>query len=200
MEKTRTMAFQVPEETFQRLKDYLKRHKVKQRAFVVGLVEAALDKDEAVQQSAQDGNGKGGNSFGVMNVQQLPLAIFFYNNLGLQALYPIGFTRVSADAFGMILEHHNSKARTDFMDFYRFGNQFDFRIGGLYPTNQEVLINAFQTVVLRSNGDECAVRAGRPNRAEIRLVLRLNGANISFYNIFNLLCVCHGGTPYRFIT
>lgn len=49
MEKTRTMAFQVPEETFQRLKDYLKRHKVKQRAFVVGLVEAALDKDKAAQ-------------------------------------------------------------------------------------------------------------------------------------------------------
>lgn len=48
MEK-RTMAFQVPEETFQRLKDYLKRHKVKQGAFVVGLVEAALGKEEATQ-------------------------------------------------------------------------------------------------------------------------------------------------------
>lgn len=34
MEKTRTMAFQVPEETFNRLKAYLKRHKVKQKAFV----------------------------------------------------------------------------------------------------------------------------------------------------------------------
>lgn len=54
MEKTRTMALQVPEETFQRLKDYLKRHKVKQRAFVVGLVEAALDKDEAAQQAGDD--------------------------------------------------------------------------------------------------------------------------------------------------
>ncbi len=48
MEKTRTMAFQVPEKTFNRLKAYLKRHRVKQRAFVVGLVEAALDKDESI--------------------------------------------------------------------------------------------------------------------------------------------------------
>jgi len=47
MEKTRTMAFTVSEETFQRIKGYLKRHNVKQRAFVVGLVEAALDEDEA---------------------------------------------------------------------------------------------------------------------------------------------------------
>ncbi len=54
MKKTRTMAFQVSEETFQRLKDYLKRHKVKQRAFVVGLVEAALEKDEAAQGQKED--------------------------------------------------------------------------------------------------------------------------------------------------
>lgn len=54
MEKTRTMAFQVSEETFTRLKAYLKRHKVKQKAFVVGLVEAALDKKESGQQAGQD--------------------------------------------------------------------------------------------------------------------------------------------------
>ena len=57
MEKTRTMAFQVPEETFNRLKAYLKRHKLKQKPFVVGLVEAALDKDEAAQQAGQDADG-----------------------------------------------------------------------------------------------------------------------------------------------
>lgn len=47
MENTRTMAIQVPEETYQRLKAYLKRHKVKQKAFVVGLVEDALTKKDA---------------------------------------------------------------------------------------------------------------------------------------------------------
>ena len=45
MENTRTMAIQMPEETYQRLKAYLKRHKVKQKAFVIGLVEAAMEKD-----------------------------------------------------------------------------------------------------------------------------------------------------------
>ena len=54
MEKTRDIVFQVSEETFNRLKAYLKRHKVKQKAFVVGLVEAALDKEESGQQAGQD--------------------------------------------------------------------------------------------------------------------------------------------------
>ena len=45
MENTRTMAIQMPEETYQRLKAYLKRHKVKQKAFVIGLVEAAMEKE-----------------------------------------------------------------------------------------------------------------------------------------------------------
>lgn len=42
MENTRTMDIQMPEETYQRLKAYLKRHKVKQKEFVIKLVEAAL--------------------------------------------------------------------------------------------------------------------------------------------------------------
>lgn len=46
MENTRTMAIQMPEETYQRLKTYLKRHKVKQKAFVIGLVEAAMEKED----------------------------------------------------------------------------------------------------------------------------------------------------------
>lgn len=54
MEKTRTMAFTVSEETFQRLKEYLKRHKIKQKAFVVGLVEAALDRAGSARQAEQD--------------------------------------------------------------------------------------------------------------------------------------------------
>ena len=54
---TRTMAFQVPEELFQRIKAHLEREtqrtgrKLTQREFVLGLVEAALD--EAERQAAE---------------------------------------------------------------------------------------------------------------------------------------------------
>ena len=42
----RTIAFQVPEETFDRLKDYLSRHPgLTQKDFVLGLIEAELDRD-----------------------------------------------------------------------------------------------------------------------------------------------------------
>ena len=47
MENTRTMAIQMPEETYQRLKAYLKRHKVKQKDFVIRLVEKKLDGDDS---------------------------------------------------------------------------------------------------------------------------------------------------------
>ena len=39
MENTRTMAFQVPESLFQRIKDYLHRHNMTQKEFVIGLIE-----------------------------------------------------------------------------------------------------------------------------------------------------------------
>lgn len=48
MENSRTLAFQIPEELFQRIKDYLAREskrqgrKVTQREFVLGLIEDAL--------------------------------------------------------------------------------------------------------------------------------------------------------------
>lgn len=45
MENMRTMAFQVPEETFQRIKEYLQRHHMTQKQFVLGLIEAELDRD-----------------------------------------------------------------------------------------------------------------------------------------------------------
>lgn len=42
----RTLAFQVPEETFDRLKDYLSRHPgLTQKDFVLGLINAELDRD-----------------------------------------------------------------------------------------------------------------------------------------------------------
>ena len=55
---TRTMAFQIPETLFQRIKAHLEREtrrtgrKLTQREFVLGLVEAALD--EAERQAAED--------------------------------------------------------------------------------------------------------------------------------------------------
>ncbi len=42
----RTLAFQVPEEMFDRIKDYLSRHPgLTQKDFVLGLIEAELDRD-----------------------------------------------------------------------------------------------------------------------------------------------------------
>ena len=52
MGKTRTMAFQVSEELFQKIKDYLSQYervygrKLTQREFVIGLIEAALEEAE----------------------------------------------------------------------------------------------------------------------------------------------------------
>ena len=47
MENTRTMAIQMPEETYQRLKAYLKRHQLKQKDFVTRLVERAMEKEDS---------------------------------------------------------------------------------------------------------------------------------------------------------
>ena len=53
MENNRTMAFQIPEELFQRIKAHLEREtartgrKLTQREFVLGLIEEALNKAEA---------------------------------------------------------------------------------------------------------------------------------------------------------
>ena len=42
----RTMAIQLPEELFERLKAYLKKKGLKQRQFIIGLIEDALEQDE----------------------------------------------------------------------------------------------------------------------------------------------------------
>ena len=61
MEKgTRTMAFQMPEEMFQRLKRRLEREsertgkKVSQKEFVLGLIQRALDEEEAAEREEAD--------------------------------------------------------------------------------------------------------------------------------------------------
>ena len=42
----RTMAIQLPEELFERLKAYLKKNNLKQKQFIIGLIEEALEQDE----------------------------------------------------------------------------------------------------------------------------------------------------------
>lgn len=58
MGKTRTMAFQVSEEFFQRIKTYLNAHRgLSQRDFVTGLVEQALTQWEQEQTQAAEQHG-----------------------------------------------------------------------------------------------------------------------------------------------
>ena len=49
----RTMAIQLPEELFERLKAYLKKNNLKQKQFIIGLIEDALEEDEAEESTAQ---------------------------------------------------------------------------------------------------------------------------------------------------
>lgn len=51
MGNMRTMAFQVPEELFQKIKDYLQRNNMTQKQFVIGLIENEIERDLA-QRSA----------------------------------------------------------------------------------------------------------------------------------------------------
>ena len=59
MGKTRTLAFQVSEEFFQRIKDYLLRYeqaygkKLSQKDFVIGLIEQALEEADEEFEAAQ---------------------------------------------------------------------------------------------------------------------------------------------------
>lgn len=45
MGNMRTLAVQVPEELFQKIKDYLTRHGISQKQFVIGLIEKEIDRD-----------------------------------------------------------------------------------------------------------------------------------------------------------
>ena len=55
MGNMRTMAFQVPEELFQRIKDYLHRNNMSQKEFVLGLIETELDREQAESASQIEG-------------------------------------------------------------------------------------------------------------------------------------------------
>ena len=54
MEKMRTMAFQVPEDLFQKIKDYLNRNHMTQKDFVLGLITKEIDRDLAARQEAAE--------------------------------------------------------------------------------------------------------------------------------------------------
>ena len=47
----RTLAFQVPEDLFAQIKDYLERHHMTQKQFVIGLIQDELDRDFEEQQA-----------------------------------------------------------------------------------------------------------------------------------------------------
>ena len=55
----RTMAIQLPEELFERLKAYLKKNNLKQKQFIIGLIEEALEQDE--EDTAAQADSKGGS-------------------------------------------------------------------------------------------------------------------------------------------
>jgi predicted DNA-binding protein len=46
MEPTKTLAVQISEDLFNRLKEYLHRHKLKQKTFIVELIENALNEEK----------------------------------------------------------------------------------------------------------------------------------------------------------
>ena len=63
MANTRTIAFQVPEELYQRIKDYLTRNNMTQKQFFLGLVETELEREQqavnAAALEAQDADTPG---------------------------------------------------------------------------------------------------------------------------------------------
>ncbi len=70
MGNMRTMAFQVPEELFQKIKDYLQRNNMTQKQFVIGLIETEINRDlaqraaEAEQRETADVRAFEGSSEG----------------------------------------------------------------------------------------------------------------------------------------
>lgn len=50
----RTLAFQVPEDLFWKIEDYLQRNKMTQKDFVIGLIEAELERDLAEREGLEE--------------------------------------------------------------------------------------------------------------------------------------------------
>ncbi len=57
MEKMRTLAVQVPESLFQKIKGYLERNNLTQKDFVLGLIERELEREQAeIAENSRDNN------------------------------------------------------------------------------------------------------------------------------------------------
>ncbi len=54
MGNMRTLAFQVPEELFQKIKDYLQRNNMTQKQFVIGLIENEIKRDLTQRQAVSE--------------------------------------------------------------------------------------------------------------------------------------------------
>ena len=54
MGNVRTLAFQVPEELYQRLKDYLYRNNMSQKQFMIGLIETELDREQRMTEGEDE--------------------------------------------------------------------------------------------------------------------------------------------------
>lgn len=54
MANTRTIAVQVPEDLFQRIKDYLQCNNMTQRQFLIGLIEDELERDQTERESQNE--------------------------------------------------------------------------------------------------------------------------------------------------
>ena len=54
MGNMRTLAFQVPEELFHKIKDYLQRNNMSQKEFVIGLIETEIERDLTQRQAVSD--------------------------------------------------------------------------------------------------------------------------------------------------
>ena len=74
MEKMRTLAFQVPESLFQRIKDYLHRNNMTQKDFVIGLIEQELDRDLAESQETGKAQGDFEDTEELADTEQLDAA------------------------------------------------------------------------------------------------------------------------------
>ena len=54
MANTRTIAFQVPEDLYQRIKDYLSRNNMTQKQFFLDLIETELEREQAEREAVRE--------------------------------------------------------------------------------------------------------------------------------------------------
>lgn len=54
MGNMRTMAFQVPDDLFRRIKEYLQRNNMTQKEFIIGLIETELERDMTERESINE--------------------------------------------------------------------------------------------------------------------------------------------------